>query len=96
MPQSGWYFVKVIAYADCMAGLKNMIYYTIIIALILIICGFLIAYISMKRFYSPLKKIMATLSPVNEGMTEQQTDIVGDFDLFIANQKKSQTPTIAF
>ncbi len=88
MPQSGWYFVKVIAYADCMAGLKNMIYYTIVIALILIICGFLIAYISMKRFYSPLKKIMATLSPVHEGMDDQQTDIVGDFDLFIANQKE--------
>ncbi len=56
MPESTWYFVKVIPYKQCMVGLNNMLYHAIIIALILLACGILIAYISMRRFYDPLKK----------------------------------------
>jgi len=89
MPESTWYFVKVIPYQQCMVGLNNMLYHAIIIALILLACGILIAYISMRRFYDPLKKIMSSLSLADETNIDISTDIMGDFDHFIATQKQA-------
>ncbi|MEG2435604.1 MAG: helix-turn-helix domain-containing protein [Ruthenibacterium sp.] len=83
MPTADWYFVRVRSYRNCMNGLAEVQHQSLVIVLVLTVMGALASFITMMRFYLPLRRVAGALAPKSKAGQTADNDIVLNLDFWL-------------